>query len=549
MNCLIMTDSPSGQIAPGLPRARWPWQRSLQTRLVMTYGLIFVVVLVLLVARISRLIYTVQLDQAEHGLEVEAFLAANALEDPLSGYQADFDEYERYSEHERESDRSSEQEDDDSNVEDEGEEGNQTVLVSSTTTPVAVRLQQLADWYASDADARVTILNPRGEAIADSHFPVSNVPNQIAYPEIQAAQAGTEQHDVRIESLNGAETLFAAAPVQQGRQILGYIRLARPMSEVVAPIRMLMIDLVMAGGIALVVSTAAGLVLARRLLRPIRMLEHAAVGIAAGDLAQRAPVENADEVGQLAVAFNIMVDKLRRLIEQQRLFIGNASHELRTPPTNIKLRSEALATMDLDKDRMVAQRYIAEIDSEADRLGRMANMLLDLNRLDDMQQAPLMTAIDIAPIILDMSRLIGARVRNADLTFRAHIPVQLPPIRIRSDDVEVILANLLDNAIKYTPPGGSLQLTASENDVYCFLQVADNGVGIPPEDLPHIFDRFYRVDKARSRNTTPDSLGSGSGLGLAIVKALVKQNAGHIDATSAPGQGTTFTVRFPIATP
>ncbi|MCB0129191.1 MAG: hypothetical protein KDD78_00015, partial [Caldilineaceae bacterium] len=224
-----------------------------------------------------------------------------------------------------------------------------------------------------------------------------------------------------------------------------------------------------------------------------------------------------------------------------------ASHELRTPLTNIKLRSEALRVMDLTADQAVATRFIGEIDTEADRLGRMATTLLDLSRLEaqttDLPAPPL----DIAPLLLEMSRVIGVRMRAAALTYRARIPTQLPPICIAPADMEEILANLLDNAIKYTPAGGTVQLDAVADGARVRLVIADSGLGIPADDLPSIFDRFYRVDKARSRKAGGDSVGSGAGLGLFLVKTLVERNGGTIVAASSPGAGTTFTVHFPLA--
>jgi signal transduction histidine kinase len=284
------------------------------------------------------------------------------------------------------------------------------------------------------------------------------------------------------------------------------------------------------------------------LVEPIQHLEKTALAIAHGDLSKQATVETTDEVGALADTFNYMIGELRGLIDKQRLFIANASHELRTPLTNIKLRSEALLDLG-DEEPSVRQRYISEIDSEADRLGRLANTLLDLSRIETACRAPAREAIDLAPVLLAVVKSVRLRMNQAHLTFKVQIPPQLPPLAVWSDQVEAIVLNLLDNAIKYTPSGGTIRFQATVEQADCVLRVQDNGPGIPPEDLPYVFDRFYRVDKARSRQSARLSIGSGVGLGLAIVKTLVEQNNGSVQIESMIGQGTTLVVKFPLVAP
>jgi two-component system phosphate regulon sensor histidine kinase PhoR len=233
---------------------------------------------------------------------------------------------------------------------------------------------------------------------------------------------------------------------------------------------------------------------------------------------------------------------------QQRLFIANASHELRTPLTNIKLRSEALLG-GASEDPAVAGRYLAEIDREADRLGQLASELLDLSRLEEnraLQKA--MEPVDLLPLLRAVADATVLRASQAGLTLHVDLPPALPLLTVWPEQMEAVLVNLLDNAIKFTPAGGQVSLSAEARGQSCRIQVADSGPGIPAEDLPYVFERFYRVDKARSRSDTqPGS--SGAGLGLAIVKALLKQNDGQVTAASQPGQGTVFTIELPLPSP
>ena len=292
-------------------------------------------------------------------------------------------------------------------------------------------------------------------------------------------------------------------------------------------------------------ATGLAVGLARRLVRPVQTLERAALAIAGGDLSQRVPVETADELGALARAFNIMVGALHRTLEQQRLFVANASHELRTPVTNIKLRSEALLGPAAN-DPQVAQRFLAEIDSEADRLGRLAGALLDLSSLEKAGPRPLPDPVDILPTVRSAADMIQLRASDAGLTLVTELPAQLPLLRVAIEEVEAILVNLLDNAVKYTPAPGEIRLSAQTRAGQCLLRVQDTGPGIPLEDQPQIFERFYRVDKARSRGAYRLGTGSGAGLGLSIVKALVEQNGGTIRLDSAVGAGACFEIAFPV---
>ena len=309
------------------PPARWPWQRSLQARILLTYGSIFVVILALLTLVIGRVVYQAQLTTAERSLELEAFLAANALQDPLSGYASEFDAYARW---EREHGPAGQispatHESDDHPAAPSGP------TATTSLTQVSARLQQVADLYASDTDARVTILNPLGSAVADSATSFDAVPNQLDQTEVQAALNGLAQRAIRAELSTGEATLYVATPIHQGDRLLGLVQMSRPMRLVMARTSSLLLSLAALSALALLVATALAIGLARRLVRPVQTLERAALAIAAGDLSQRVPVETADELGALARAFNTMVGALHRTLEQQRLFVANASHELRTP--------------------------------------------------------------------------------------------------------------------------------------------------------------------------------------------------------------------------
>lgn len=551
------------------PAARWPWQRSLRLRILLSFGAVVLLVLALATILVSRAVYRAVVQEAERALELEAVLAANALEDPLSGYVAELEAYQdRDAEHddddiakddekareeknEREdgSDKTSEEEVNGQGARDTEEAIGLPTPSPSTAAPgirpLVGRLQEAAQRFAAANGARVVILDPDGDVLADSAASSSSgMANQGRQTEVRAALDGLVQKDVRRAAPDQKLALFVAAPIQQGEHILGLVQMARPMNQITAGFRRFLLQLAGISLLALALATLLGVAISRRLLRPVQQLQQASVRVADGDLSQQTPVETADELGALATAFNHMVQAVREMVAQQRLFVANASHELRTPLTNIKLRSEALLG-GADQDPAVARRYLSEIDREADRLARLASALLDLSRLEEGRVVPAPAeAVDLLPLLHGVADATALQIAQAGLTFCVELPPTLPRVAVWPEQIEAVLVNLLDNAIKFTPAGGQISLSAETTDKACLIRVADTGPGIPAADQPHIFERFYRADKARSR-VDVQSGSSGAGLGLSIAKALVEQNGGRITVASQPNAGAVFTVELP----
>ncbi|MCX6044283.1 MAG: HAMP domain-containing sensor histidine kinase [Chloroflexi bacterium] len=522
----------------GLPTPRWPWQRSLQYRIVFTYSTVVFLILLLLITLIGIIIYDTQIEQADRQLEIEAFLARNALQDPLNGYITELKEHEQWRDQHGEPHTSSSAPDADDQKSNSANE---------LQPPRTLRLQQAATLYAATIGTRVTILDPSGRPLADSRYPVTQLVNQGQQPEVQMALRKLDRRDIRVDPLSGMLMLYVAAPIQQDDAIVGVVQLSRPMTYILAKVQKLLTTVIVLGVLALVLVTVLGVLLGRRLVSPLIAMKEAALAIASGDLERQAPIETADELGALAYAFNRMVQVLRRSMEQQREFIANASHELRTPLTNIKLRSETLLDVG-ERDPALTRRYLAEIDSEADRLRRLSNTLLDLALLDEKigSKQPPTERVDLAVLLRRVADIMELRMQQANLTLLRSVPNDLPLLRVAAEDIETILINLLSNAVNYTPAGGTVQLAAQVVNGRCQLRVQDTGPGILPEDLSHIFERFYRVDKAHSRRSAKAGNGTGAGLGLSIVQAQVEQMGGRIWVESPPGQGACFTVELPL---
>jgi signal transduction histidine kinase len=522
--------------------------------MIIAFGGAFLIILALLTFWLGRTVYNTYLDAAEHDLEVAAFLASNALEDPLSGYASEFAQYQQW-EAEREHAAvapSDDTRDDDNKKEDDEDDDAERATPAPTPLPaptpeiVLPRLQGVAELYARDANARVTILDKNGHPVADSQYDIERITPQGAQMEVVMALRGEELSDIRADAFTGALTLFAAAPIQQGSEMLGVVQLSQPMQVVAERARALVLTIILAGVVAVLASTVLAVWISRRLVRPVLRLEQAALAAAQGDLSQQVPVQTSDELGALAQAFNRMVGAVHTMLEQQRAFVAHASHELRTPLTNIKLRIEVVRALG-DEAPDISERYLAEIESEANRLARLANALLDLAHLESRPAPPPDKRVDLAPMLHNAAAIMQLRAQLAGVTMTAAAPATLPPVKVHPEQVEEAVLNLLDNAIKYTPAGGRVALTAAATPERLIVNVSDTGAGIPPDDLPHIFDRFYRVDKARSRTRGGQSgMGSGAGLGLAIVKQLVEQNQGSVTVESTPDQGANFSVSFPL---
>lgn len=241
------------------------------------------------------------------------------------------------------------------------------------------------------------------------------------------------------------------------------------------------------------------------------------------------------ETGVVAVLRDIT--DLKRLEAARLEFLANVSHELRTPLTSIKGFAVTLQD-DLPPDSDAA-RYARVIEQETDRLSRLVADIMDLSKIDAREISLDLRALDLTGLISQVVEQLLPRAEAAGLKLSADLPATLPRVLCDPDRIQQVLLNLLDNAIKYTPAGGNVWVKAWAEEKRVGVRVRDTGVGIPAADLPHIFERFYRVDKARSR-----ALG-GTGLGLAIVQAIVSEHSGEVEVKSEPGKGSEFTVYFP----
>jgi len=300
--------------------------------------------------------------------------------------------------------------------------------------------------------------------------------------------------------------------------------------------------LLVAGGVALALGLLLALLLARSVSRPLARITRATEEIARGNLDHRLEVEGPDEVRSLAESFNAMAQEVKRSRQAQRDFVANVSHDLKTPLTSIQGFAQAL--LDGTAADPAAQRKAARvIHDEAARMSRMVEQLLELARWDAGQITIAQEMVDLPHLLRMCKERMDWRAREKGI--RLTVETQpTPPLRGDADRLMQVVTNLLDNALTYTPTGGSVTVAAGgvggpEGRAEVEISVTDTGPGIPTEELPRIFERFYRVDKARAGSRC------GAGLGLAIVKEIVEAHGGRVWAESVVGLGTRFIVRLP----
>ncbi len=253
------------------------------------------------------------------------------------------------------------------------------------------------------------------------------------------------------------------------------------------------------------------------------------------DYTHKVTIGGQDELTVLGHEFNDLTDKLQTSENKRRQFVSDASHELKTPLASIKLLSDSILQNDMDVDTI--KEFVGDIGNEADRLNRMTQKLLSLTRIESQQDGNC-EIVNLGPTVDRVVRMLSGIAANSDITIVKEV-LEDCPILILEDDLYQITFNLAENGIKYNLPGGKLTIRVYRDESNGILEISDTGVGIPEDAIGHLFERFYRVDKARSRKT------GGSGLGLAIVRNMVERNQGTIRVESTPGQGSTFTVTFP----
>lgn len=380
----------------------------------------------------------------------------------------------------------------------------------------------------------VRVFNTSGSMTFDNSMDAGYIP--VDRKSVDKALAGKSQ--MRGVKVDGGQMRVGTWPIELDGQVRGVLEVGASAGDVSHTLGSLVLILCIAYPVTLGMASFGGLFLAGRALSPIDKLTRLARRISAEDLGQRLDLRLPDdEVGRLARTFDEMIARLDDSFRRQCQFTADASHEIRTPLTIIKGQIDV--ALQRERQPEAYRQVLVAVNEEVDHLIRLAGSLLTLARADAGQ-------IPLAFENFSLTDMVtGAMEQVAPIASQRGVDLHLDPspnviLQADEDLMLQLLLNLLDNAIKYTPAGGQVTVDWSADDGWIELKVRDTGLGISEEHIPYVFDRFYRVDKARSRSE------GSAGLGLAISRWIVEAHSGSISVESTPGKGSTFTVRIPI---
>ena len=402
-----------------------------------------------------------------------------------------------------------------------------------------IDLQTVVANYTTSTGGRAVIVASNGDVLADSEPATSGQRNFLSRPEIAQALSREIAQGTRYSATLGTGLMYVAVPVSVGDRTLGAVRVSYETGQVDARIHRYWLLLLVAGVVTMAIAAVLAIVFARWVTRPIEDLQDAARRIGDGDLSTRAdPDDGPPEVRELAVAFNATAARLEELVTAQEHFVADASHQLRTPLTALRLRLEMIES-EVDGDPQLADD-LEGARREVQRMSRLVDGLLVLARAERAQVAlPEMT--DLAPILADRAQAWEPLATERGVT----LDVDAGELRARCtpDHLESVLDNLVANVIEHSPAGATVTLCArteaGPTGRLVGVHVIDEGPGLDPEQRERAFDRFWR---ATGRRTDDGGGLGGSGLGLAIVRQLVEADRGTAELREAPGGGLDATI-------
>ena len=358
-------------------------------------------------------------------------------------------------------------------------------------------------------------------------------------PEKVTARGDLTQASTRVEHLSGeGELMICAVPftTREGSRFL--IEAGEPLRQSESVLHGLLLTFAVGLPVVVAVAVAGGYVVMRRALKPVSEITRTAEQISSRNLSERLPeAKTGDELETLSLALNKMIARIEHSFRHMNRFTADASHELRTPLTVLRGELEAVAQRpDIPTE---ARETIESALEESERLSKIVESLLAISRLDAGEALMTRERFDLAELVADTVEQMRLLAEDKRITLscaaEGAVQVEGDPGRLKQ-----VVVNLADNAIKYTNEGGRVDIRVAAVDGKALLEVSDSGVSIPSDALPHVFERFYRVDKARSRQM------GGAGLGLSIVKSICEAHGGHITVESTEGNGSRFTVKLPL---
>ena len=384
--------------------------------------------------------------------------------------------------------------------------------------------------------SRVLVTDSAGLVLYDTRESLGAVGKYTFYSEIVQALEGYDAFSCAYR--DGAFRSRAASPVLYQNRIIGSVDAYEYDTEQAALLKGLQSNLLKLSGIIALSVVVLSFFLSRMLTRKIGLLLTGIRRVREGAYEHRTHIPGRDEIAQIGEEFNSLTDRLQTTETMRRRFVSDASHELKTPLAAIRLLTDSILQTD-NMDMETVRDFVTDIGSEAERLSRITEDLLRLTRLDS-DQLDKPELVEVAPVLEQVMRMMSllAQEKGTELIYQAAEGCLMLATR---GEVHQVIYNLVDNAVKYSGSHGKVHVELRREAHTVVLTVADNGPGIPEEDLPRVFERFYRVDKARSRAA------GGTGLGLSIVQNTVMKRGGTVTAANRPEGGAVFTVRWPQA--
>ncbi|MGM9954417.1 MAG: sensor histidine kinase [Peribacillus sp.] len=392
------------------------------------------------------------------------------------------------------------------------------------------------EWFNSKNDSEVFVVSNPRELSACLPFEI-DYDTLISEEERQLLLAGQAVEKEGYEKRFDKNIVAAIIPLNDGDRLEGIIYTYIPVDSITDLLREFAAKWLGAVFLFLIVVIFLMTKWLKKLVKPIKEMEHAANRVSDGDYNIKVQVKSQDEIGSLAQAFNEMAQSIYLEEERKKEFLENVAHELRTPLSYVLGYTQAIKD-GIVKDEEEKQKYLQLISRETQRLQKLLRDLMNLAKLDSEQSGLHNTPIAFAQFIEEVLDKYEPIMKERQI--RLEVELDPDPIIIGDEGrVEQVLHNILDNAITYTETGGTIYLTLTQQKEECELIIGDTGRGIPASDIPHVMERFYRVNKARSR------FDGGSGLGLSIVKKLVEQQKGKITIESEEQIGTKVSIVLP----
>ncbi len=391
-----------------------------------------------------------------------------------------------------------------------------------------------------DISGRVLLLDCYGVVQVDSFSRLNGT--RLAFPEVIEVLAGQKDTSYGFHKIHGNGSYiwsgYYVSAIVENSEVVGAVLFSQSIEDVVSNVNSIKQNYTIIYFVSVLAVAVISYLLTSHISRPLEQLRESALAITVGDFKKRVQVEGKDEIAELGSAFNTMTARLEDVDRQRSEFVSNASHELKTPLASMKILTESILYQDGVPEE-IYKDFLSDINAQIDRMTELINDLLLMTKIESGDNGAKMEEQDLEKMIGEILDTMGPIAEQKDilLTYVHKTPVHA---RCFAGRLSQAIRNLVENAIKYTADGGAVQVSLTKDMHNAYIAVTDTGEGIAQEDLDRIFERFYRVDKARARQT------GGSGLGLYLVRSIAVMHQGRVDVVSKKGEGSTFTFVLPL---